>query len=208
MQKPHHQLETTMSDGYIKHRVTISGDRLLMHNGQTADPLNRYAKAMRAITSDRTLKKTDDGILELMKIEYEAGLYLDTKKRVVIPSRVLEAHIAEGARKTKEGKTALAGSFVDCDATLSYDGGPLTVKQLIDSEDHRLTVGVGVNNSRIMRTRPLFTNWSATFEVSVLAEMAGSSSLKTWLTNGGKFIGIGDYRPRYGRYEVSNFEVL
>jgi len=197
-----------MSDGYIKHRVTISGDKILLHNGQTADPLNKFAKAMKSITSDRTLKKTDDGILELMRIEYEAGLYLNAKKQVIIPSRVLEANIAEGARKTKEGKSALAGSFVDCDAVLQYAGGPLTVKQLLDSEDHRLTVGVGVNNSRIMRTRPLFTDWSATFEVSVLAEMAGSTALKTWLTNAGKFIGLCDYRPRYGRYEVTNFEVL
>jgi hypothetical protein len=194
--------------GYLRHKVTIGGDKILLHNGQTADPLNKYAKAMKAITSDRTLKKTDEGIVDLMRIEYEAGLYLNAKRQVIIPSRVLEANIAEGARKTKEGKSALAGMFVDCDAVLQYAGGPLSVKQLLDSEDHRLTVGVGVNNSRIMRTRPLFTDWSATFEVSVLAEMAGSTALKTWLTNAGKFIGLCDYRPRYGRYEVSNFEVL
>lgn len=196
------------NSGYIQHRITVGGDKILLHNGQTADPLNKYAKAMKEITSDRALKKTDEGIVSLMKIEYEAGLYLNAKKQVIIPSRVLEANIAEGARKTKEGKSALAGMFVDSDAVLEYAGGPLTVKQLLESEEHRLTVGVGVNNSRIMRTRPLFTDWKATFEVSVLAEMAGSTALKTWLTNAGKFIGLCDYRPRYGRYEVLSFEVL
>lgn len=197
-----------MTSGYIKHKVVIGGDKILLHNGQTADPLNKYAKAMKEITSDRALKKTDEGIVSLMRIEYEAGLYLDAKKRVIIPSRVLEANIAEGARKTKEGKSALAGMFVDTDAVLDYAGGPLSVKQLLDSEDHRLTVGVGVNNSRIMRTRPLFTDWKASFEVSVLAELAGSTALKAWLTNAGKFIGLCDYRPRFGRYEVLNFEVV
>lgn len=193
---------------YIKHRITIAGEKLIQHNGQTADPLNKYTKAMKTITSDRALKKTDEGIAELMKIEFEAGLYLNAKKQVIIPSRILEAHIAEAARKTKEGKSALAGMFVDTDAILAYDGGPLTVKELIASDEHRLTVGVGVNNARIMRTRPLFSNWSATFDVSVLSEMAGSKTLETWITNGGKFVGIGDYRPRYGRYEIQQFEVL
>jgi hypothetical protein len=197
-----------MANGYIKHRVTIGGSTLLMHNGQTADPLNKYAKAMKTITSDRALKKTDEGIEQLMRIEYEAGLYLDSKKRVILQSRVLEAHLSEAARRTKEGKLALAGMFVDTDGVLEYDGGPLSLAELLDSDDHRFTTGVGVNGSTVMRTRPLFTNWKTTFEVSVLGEMAGSSSLRAWLENGGNFIGIGDYRPRYGRYELKAFEVL
>ena len=197
-----------MATGYLKHRITIGGDTLLMHNGQTADPLNKYAKAMKAITSDRQRKKTDEGIQELMRVEYEAGLYLNAKGQVILPSRILEAHISEAARKTKEGKSALAGMFVDTDGLLEYEGGPLTVKQLLDSEDHRLTVPVCVNQSRVIRTRPLFHNWQTTFEVSILEEMVSSSSLKIWIENGGNFVGLGDYRPRYGRYELRKFEVV
>lgn len=197
-----------MAAGYSKHKVTIGGDTLLMHNGQTADPLNKYAKAMKAITSDKTRKKTDEGIAELMRTEFEAGLYLNAKRQVIVPTRILEAHISEAARKTKEGKLALAGMFVDTDGILEYEGGPLSVERLLDSDEHRLSVPVCVNQSRVIRTRPLFRNWQTTFEVSILEEMVSSSSLKTWLENGGNFVGIGDYRPRYGRYELRKFEVV
>lgn len=197
-----------MTIGYLKHKVTIAGDTLLMHNGQTADPLNKYAKALKAVTSDKQRKKTEEGIIEIGNIEYEAGLYLDAKERVILPSRVLEAHLAESARKTKEGKTALAGMFVDTDGLLSYKGGPLAVKELIASPEHRLTVAVNVAKAKVMRVRPLFRDWSATFEVSILEEMAGTSALQTWLTNGGSFVGLCDRRPRYGRYEVRAVEVI
>lgn len=195
-----------MSDGYIKHRVTIGGTTLLMHNGQTADPLNKFAKAMKAVSGKR--KKTETDYEELARIEYEAGLYLNSKSQVILPSRVLEAHICEAARKSKEGKQALAGLFVDNDAILNYEGGPMTVKQLIASDAHRLVVGVRVQQSRVMRTRPLFTDWTATFDVSLLADAANSDSLKQWLVAGGVMVGLGDYRPRYGRYDVRKFEVL
>jgi hypothetical protein len=197
-----------MTTGYLKHKVTIAGSTLLMHNGQTADPLNKYAKALKAVTSDKARKKTDEGIIEMGRIEMEAGLYLNKKQQVIMPSRVLEAHLAEAARKTKEGKVALAGMFVDTDGILAYEGGPLSVAKLLDSEEHRLTCAVVVGQAKVMRVRPLFTNWSTTFEVSVLEEMANTSTLETWLRNGGNFVGLGDWRPRYGRYEVKEVKVI
>jgi hypothetical protein len=197
-----------MSTGYQKVNVSIGGDQLIMHNGQTADPLNKYAKALKAVTSDKARKKTDEGIVEMGRIECEAGLYLDAKNRVILPTRVLEAHISEGARKTKEGKSALAGMFVDTDGVLAYDGGPLTVAKILDSAAHQLRLSVVVGQAKVMRVRPFFQNWSTTFQVSILEEMVTPEMLKTWITNGGNFVGIGDYRPRYGRYDLKKFEVV
>lgn len=191
-----------MSTGYVRYKVSIKGDTALQHNGQTADVSNKYARAIKEITKDRKRKNTDEGIAALGNLEFESGLYLDAKGRVVWPSRVLEASIAMGARKTKEGKTALAAVFVDTDGVLDYEGGPLSVKDLINSPDHRLTVGVRVQQSRVMRTRPMFRNWKTTFQVSALAEQVSESTLNTWLENAGNFVGLGDFRPRYGRFEV------
>jgi hypothetical protein len=195
-----------MSVGYIRHRVVIAGQSLLMHSGQLADPLNAYAKALKEVSKKRG--KTDEDHSRLADLEFEGSLYLDSKKRVVLPSMVLEAHICEAARKSKAGKTALAGLFVDGDAVLEYAGGPLTLKALVASKDHRLVAGVRVQQSRVMRTRPLFTNWSATFEVSLLSTAANSEELRRWLDDGGAMVGLCDYRPRHGRYEVRKFEVI
>lgn len=195
-----------MTTGYKQFDITIGGDTLLLHNGQTADCMNPYSRAMKAITSDKKRKSTEEGQATLQRIEMEAGLYLDSKKRVILPSRVLEAHICAAARKTKDGKAALAGLFVDNDAILEYEGGPLSLAELLDSPDHRLVTGVKVQQNRVMRCRPMFKNWSATFRVSLLSEQADPSDLQEWLTQGGAFVGIGDYRPRYGRYELRSFE--
>jgi hypothetical protein len=194
------------STGYLKFKVSIAGDHLLMHNGQTADPLNKYAKAMKEITKDRQRKGTEEGIIALGNVEFEAGLYLNPKKQVIIPSRVLEAHLTEGAKKTKEGKLALAGMFVDTDATFTYDGGPLSLRELIESPDHRLQMGVTVGQGTVQRVRPYFTGWQACFQVSILEEIVTPSMLKTWITNGGSFVGLCDYRPRYGRYSLKSME--
>lgn len=197
-----------MANGYVKVSVTIGGDQLIMHNGQMSDPLNMYAKRLKEVTADRARKKTDEGILEMGRIECEAGLYLNSKKQVILPSRVLEAHISEAARKTKEGKLALSGMFVDTDGVLSYAGGPLTVAQIVDSEEHQLRLPVVVGQAKVMRVRPYFKDWSATFQVSVLEEVVSPSRLQTWLLNGGAFVGLCDYRPRYGRYELRKFEIM
>jgi hypothetical protein len=82
--------------------LTIVGTApLVMHNGQTADPLNKYAKMLKAVSSKR--KKTEADYEELARIEFFAGLYMD-QNEPAIPARLLEAAVVEGARKSKSGK--------------------------------------------------------------------------------------------------------
>lgn len=191
----------------MNYEVGIRGRSLLMHNGQTADPLNKFAKAMKAVTAVR--KKTDAEYEKLAKIEFQAGLYLDASgTKVIVPGRVLEAAIAEGAKKVKEGKSALAALFVDSDMALEYAGGPLTPDELAKSDKHRLTVGVRVSQARVMRTRPYFEDWSGTFRLSFDDSLANPEQVHTWITRAGELVGLGDWRPRHGRFVVTKFSVL
>lgn len=191
---------------YKRFTIGVHLPDMIMHNGQTADPLNTYAKGMKAITSNK--KKTEADIEALAKIEYEAGLYLNKQREVIIPGRLFEAMIAEGARKTKDGKTALSTTFVDNDAVIEYDGGPLTVEQLMMSDAHRLTVPVKLKGSRIIRTRPIFHNVRAEFFVSLQTELANESQLRRWVQDGLNQVGLGDWRPRHGRGYVEKFEEI
>lgn len=190
---------------YTQFLVGIQGDILLLHNGQLADPLNKYAKAMKQVSGKRN--KSEEDFAKLADIEFEGSLYVEEGK-AVLDSRVLEAAIAEGAKVTKEGKKALTSVFVDTSGELTYRGGPLSVEELVKSDEHRLTVGVRVQRNRVMRTRPLFRDWSAEFKVSLLTSEANADSLHTWLENAGRTKGVGDYRPRYGRFAVSKFEQI
>jgi hypothetical protein len=187
-----------------QYTVSIHLHKMLMHNAQTADPTNVFAKAMKEISGKR--KKSEADHEQLALIEYEAGLYLNRNREVILPGRLFEALIAEGAKVSKEGKSALAATIVENDPTITYDGGPLTVEELKKSADHKLVVPVKVSTSKIMRTRPMFENVKATFIVALQTELANPAQLKRWVEDGLNQRGLGDWRPRYGRGAVTAFE--
>jgi hypothetical protein len=190
-------------NGYKQYRITIGGDTLVMHNGQTADPLNKFAKAMKEISGKR--KKTDADHQALADIELRAGLYVDGQGRVILPGRVYEAALAVGARQSKEGKLALSGLFVDDDAVLEYRGGPKTVDRIIADPECRIAVPVRVGQSKVIRTRPIFRDWKASFTLSINAMVANEASLKRWVQDTGTLVGLCDWRPRHGRYDLLAF---
>jgi hypothetical protein len=64
--------------------------------------------------------------------------------------------------------------------------------------------GCGVNNSRVMRMRPKFPEWALTFEVSYQPEVVNRSDLEKWLEDAGQLVGLCDFRPRFGRFEVES----
>src|ERR1700760_417784 len=113
---------------------------LIMHNGQTADPLNRYAKLMKEISGKR--KKTEADFMEMAKIEFLAGLYMGPKGPI-IPAVMLEANLVRGARKTKTGQLVEAGVICDQHAILEYDG-PRTGEELFANDKFRLSVPVRI----------------------------------------------------------------
>lgn len=69
---------------------------------------------------------------------------------------------------------------------------------------------VTVQRNGITRTRPaMFEGWTATFILAVLVpEYVSPDVLQEVIENAGRLVGIGDFRPTYGRFAVASFEVL
>ncbi|MBY0512744.1 MAG: hypothetical protein K2P78_02390, partial [Gemmataceae bacterium] len=69
---------------------------------------------------------------------------------------------------------------------------------------------VMVQRQGITRSRPAFNaGWRATFLVSVLTpEYVKPSDLLAVLTQAGRLVGVGDFRPTYGRFQVVRFEIM
>ena len=179
--------------------LTIVGTApLVMHNGQTANPLNRYAKMLKAVSAKR--KKTEADYEEMARIEFMSGLYVG-KNGPVIPARLLEAVVVEGARKSKSGKQVQAGVIAEKHAMLIYDG-PRTAKALFENERFRLAVPVRVGQHRVVRTRPIFDRWSAVIELSYLEDIVNPADLIIAVRAAGMLVGLGDWRPRYGRFAL------
>lgn len=65
---------------------------------------------------------------------------------------------------------------------------------------------VVVNRARITRARPRLDEWELDFTIISIDERLTSDIIKQILNEAGNTKGIGDYRPRYGRFEVIKFE--
>lgn len=66
---------------------------------------------------------------------------------------------------------------------------------------------VRIQRARIVRRRPHLAKWSLEFEIQVLDDdLLPVDVLNAILVKAGESKGIGDYRPRFGRFIVTKFE--
>ena len=174
---------------------------LILHNGQTSDPSNKFSQAMKQISSKR--KKTEADYTELAKLEFFAGLYLNQEKQVVVPSSCLQAVIIAGAKKHKEGPAAKAGVFVlDSEPRLEY-GANLSPEQLWEQRDtYALVARAKIGQSAIMRTRPIFRSWKISFKVFLNEDLVSKASFSDWIATAGVQVGLCDWRPQHGRFSA------
>lgn len=172
---------------------------LLMHNIRLANPRDPIARAMKEISSKR--KKTDDDHEKLARLEFEGGLYLNDHGPF-IPGVNVEKCIVEGARITKQGKQVERGLFVtDTEIPLIYPG-PRSVDALWSDPEYVSTAAVKVGTSRVMRTRPMFRNWAIEVHAQVGEDFLNLSTLESIVEDAGRSVGLGDNRPRFGRFEA------
>ncbi len=172
---------------------------LLMHNGRLSNPLNSFSKAMKKISGKRS--KTDEDFAELARVEFLGGLYTDKEGHPVLPGELIEATIVSGAKKKRRGPAAKAGIIVEGDALLVYSG-PKTAEKLVEDDAFRNSSSAKIQQNRIIRTRPQFNEWECEFTVHYLPDQVDPGEVKEWVEIAGRVCGFGDWRPRYGRFEV------
>ena len=183
-------------------KTTIHGvNKILMHNGLLADPLDPRSIELGKMTSKK--KKTFDDHFEISRLEWFGGLYLDDAGEPAIPVDMVLAMVIEGAKKSRNGPVAKAGIFPsDQDwFPLVYDG-PRDPKELWEEKryvDRRMVV---VDRKRIARTRPCFANWELTIELTFDPQVINRDTVAKSIEDAGQLVGIGDMRPRFGRFVV------
>lgn len=178
----------------------LTGDApLLMHNGQTADPLNKYARQLKAITGKR--KKTDSDFEEMAKIEFIASLYLSKEEGPIIPAVVIDACIIEASKKAREGMLARSGFFTTGNSRFEYEG-PRAAEEMWEDGRFRFSVPARVGMGRIMRTRTVFNPWHTTVNVQYEDTVVNPAQVSSWFAVAGTLVGLCDWRPRYGRFQA------
>jgi len=181
-------------------KFKITGARpLLMHADIYANPLHPLTKAHKALTVKR--KKTDDDHESIAKSEWLGGLYIDDKGPY-LPGVNLESALVAGGKLSKLGaQLKRSVEVMDERCYLAYDG-PRSAEAMW--KDGRFTDArsVKVTTSRITRYRPLFASWSTTCEIMFDEETINREEVIKCLTDAGMYVGVGDYRPKFGRFNV------
>lgn len=174
---------------------------IMLHNGQLADPLNKWTKALKKITSKR--QKTEADHEEMGKLEFFGGLYVNSEGKIIIPGEVLEGVLAKTATRKKQGKLFRAG-IICKDALLKFPG-PDDPEELWKKhrDIHVSRMGVVVQRNKVMRTRPIFPEWSITLELEFDDEIIKSEEDVLDIVNlAGRYNGIGEWGPKYGRFTI------
>jgi hypothetical protein len=154
-------------------------------------------------------KKSDD---------VDSYVYRDESGFVCLPGEYVHASIAskrEGAARYFQDPRSPRKSAVDLYKAACV---PLTLLAPILDADGRKTKKwdylderrMVVNNSGITRSRPAFNDgWKAEFVFQInLPEYVSAQDFLAVLTLAGRSVGVADSRPTYGRYQITNFEVL
>lgn len=181
---------------------------LIMHNGRTRDPLDFYAKELKKLTGKR--KKSDEDHLAIARLEWEAGFYWNEQLGPYIPSRPLRKLLIEGARKSKDGKIVEAHVTASGPAQVLYKGPRDDLDKLWAAGangdgsfgtfvDRRVMT---VQRSAIVRTRPIFPEWSAQLRYSYDRDECQEEQVRTWLEAAGHHVGLLDSRPEFGKFTV------
>ena len=182
-------------------KVKLSGSSpLLMHSDRFANPLDALTKAHKEMTGKR--KKTDDDFIAIAKSEFIGGCYWNEDTGFFIPSQNLDSCLIAAAKLQKLGVKFKQGIVV-LEDELPLDGFKnMTPEKLWENTKNVDARGVKVGMAKIMRYRPIFRNWSLSATVMVNEDVVNLNEVKKALVDAGALIGLGDYRPRFGRFNV------
>jgi hypothetical protein len=177
--------------------LKIVGDSpLLMHSARYSNPLDPLTKQHKALTGKR--KKTDDDQEAILRSEWMGALYLMKKGKssiVGMQGANLDSSFFEGAKLDKNGTLYKRAVQVYEDVVpLEYDG-PKDIEKLYEAGSFADIRGVKVGTARVMRCRPIFSEWALQCTVMIDETMFDVADFVRAATRAGRYIGIGDFRP-------------
>lgn len=184
---------------YVAH-IKITGSADLLLHAWNCEAVGSKARAKKGSEA----KKTDD---------LESYVRRDDHGLICLPAEYVRMSIVNAA-KFRQDPRSPRKSAMDLFKAAIVSLSPLS--PIITREgkttkdwDFEHSCRVQIQRNGVTRVRPAFKEgWSA--ELSIMVNLPGyisSSDLLDTVTMAGKVIGVGDFRPTFGRYGVVRFEV-
>lgn len=176
-------------------KVTIEGVAPILFHAWNVESVESKGRAKKGSAE----KKSDD---------VESYIYRNEKKEICIPGEYLRGAIV-GAAKFQQDPRSPRKSAADLFKAAVVSLTPLASLGAKDWDylDRRRVV---IQRNAITRSRPAMREgWKATFILMVnLPEYISQDLLNATIQQAGKLIGLADFRPSFGRFVVTSFEVL
>lgn len=189
---------------------------LMFSSARSIDPFDEYTRKLAAATVTR--KKTLDQHALVSELEWMTRLHTDNfadpaKGRFVVTGDQAFALVVEGGKRSRHGeraKRAIIGATADY-FHLKFPGCEKTAGQLLRDprfvDRRHVKLGTGKSARAIMRTRPVIPNpWSVELSFVVDVREMNASDVVTAMQEAGQYLGLGDYRPRFGRFEATRIK--
>jgi len=184
---------------FIVH-VTIEGTADLILHAWNCEDVEEKSKAKKGSTT----RKTDN--LETYVKRNEAG-------NICLPSEYLRMSVVNAAKFRQDPRSPRKSAF-DLYKAAIVSLVPLTPIVTARGEwskiwDYEHRCRVTIQRTGITRTRPAFKQgWRVEVPLMCnLPEYVSPSDLNDAVASAGRLIGVGDFRPTYGRFQVVGFEV-
>ena len=173
--------------------VTIQGVCPLLFNRWNCEAVEAKAKAPK----NSKIKKSDDP---------ETQVWRNDKGELCLPGEYLRQSIIHAAKYRQDPRSPRKSAMDICKAWIVVlnDLASLGTKDW-DFLDNRRVV---IQKAGITKYRPaMLSGWKADFELEVIIpEYIESDFLHEVLSNAGRLIGVGDFRPTFGRFIITRFE--
>jgi hypothetical protein len=182
------------SEPYVAAVRLVGSADFLFHRGncEAVEAKGKAAKGSKA-------KKSDD---------LESYVYRTDDGQLAIPGEYVRQSIIHAA-KFRQDPRSPRKSAMDL-----FKAGVLALTPLaplgVSAWDYEHKCRVMVQRNGVTRVRPAMkAGWSIDVELMVnLPEYIALEALQEVVVNAGRLVGLGDFRPTYGRFMVSRFEVL
>lgn len=173
--------------------VTVEGSADFLFHRWNAEAVDEKAKSAK----NSKAKKTDD---------VESYVYRTENGELAIPGEYLRGAIIHAA-KFRQDPRSPRKSAMDLFKAAIVVTTPLASLG-VSEWDYLDKRRVMIQRAGINRTRPAMrAGWKAEFDLMVLLpEYVDRNTLRETIESAGRLIGVGDFRPTFGRFGIVNFE--
>lgn len=174
----------------------------MQHNGRLANPRDSITREMAKITSKQAKQRTDDDLLELIRLEWYGSLYLNSENRIIWPGDNIEGMFCNAAKKKRRKPDFRAGFICPEDPLLLYDG-PDDIDKLWEAGTFVDVRGARpAGRGTVQRARPIFYPWALKFTVGYLPDTLNAETVIEVLEIASVKEGLSDFRPKFGRFVI------